>query len=462
MTPKPKTLDHVLAELLERRRARGLHRSLTTVPPGMIDFSSNAYLSLSTHAPVQAAFLTTLQSLAVNGSPLLGSGGSRLLDGNSLQAECLEETIAAFHNASAGLLFNSAMDANLGLFGCVPQPGDTIVYDELIHASVHDGMRLSRAGSKIPFAHNCVWTCEKSTNSQELGVLDALEGVLQALKSGVDGHVFVSGERNVFIAVEGVYSMDGDVVPLGEVVKCVEENLPEGNGHIIVDEAHSVGIFGQNGKGLTCQLGLEERVWARVMGLGKAMSCSGGRSTLGGDTALAEADVSSSGIVLCSKITRSYLINYARSLIYTTAMAIPSLTAIQVTYKFIMSGRAEPLLHHLRRITLQTHELLLELCLRLSPPRHVLRINPAEPKSPIIPVFTSQPRSLAQHCQRQGFMVRPIVAPTVPKGSERIRVCLHAGNTTEHVKGLIDAVEAWVVVAHALETGQSGGKKAKL
>jgi len=276
MSPKPDKLDHVLAQHLERRRARGLLRKLTTVPAGMIDFSSNAYLSLSTHAPVRTAFLAALQGLATTGSPLLGSGGSRLLDGNSPQAESLEDKIAEFHNAPAGLLFNSAMDANLGLFGCVPQPGDAIVYDELIHASVHDGMRLSRAGRKIPFAHNCVWTCKESSKPQDQEMLDSLEGVLQGLQSGDGGQQFTSGKRNVFIAVEGVYSMDGDVVPLAEAVKCVEENLPQRNGYIIVDEAHSVGVFGQKGQGLTCQLGLEERVWARVMGFGKAMSCSGG------------------------------------------------------------------------------------------------------------------------------------------------------------------------------------------
>ncbi|KAH8906423.1 PLP-dependent transferase, partial [Coniochaeta sp. PMI_546] len=429
-------LDIILAGLLDRRRSRDQLRTLTTVPPGTADFSSNAYLSLSTHTAVQAAFLSRLQHEAsTSPQSLLGSGGSRLLDGNSPYAERLERDIAAFHRAPAGLFFNSAMDANVGLFSCVPQPGDAIVHDELIHASVHDGMRLSRVapGKRIPFAHNLVWrtgsaklpSCANDNPCTSPRKLQSLETVLQDLQTGAEGHQFKSGEKNVFIAVEGVYSMDGDVAPLADVVQCIARSLPRGNGYLVVDEAHSAGIFGDRGQGLVCELGLEDRVWARVLGFGKAMSCAG-------------------GIILCSQTTRSYLINYARSLIYTTAMAFPSLASIEVTYDFLMSGQTETLLAHLRTILRQTHNLLLAVCARQRAPPHLLRVDPAAPKSPIIPVFTSRPRSLASHCQRSGFMVRPIVAPTVPKGSERIRVCLHAGNTISEIEGLVAAVEAWV------------------
>ncbi|KAB5578133.1 pyridoxal phosphate-dependent transferase [Coniochaeta sp. 2T2.1] len=421
MSQNGSPLDARLAALLDRRRARNQLRALTTVPPGAADFSSNGYLSLSTHPAVQAAFLARLQEQAPKS--LLGSGGSRLLDGNSSRAEQLERTIAAFHRAPAGLLFNSALDANMGLFGCAPQPGDAVVYDELIHASVHDGMRLSRvsADRRVAFAHNCVWDNEKNAG----GKLKPLETVLLDLQTGVDGHLFKSGERNVFIAVEGVYSMDGDVAPLKDIVECVSRSLPAGNGYLIVDEAHSTGIFGDRGRGLVCELGLENGVWARVLGFGKAMGCSG-------------------GIVLCSETTRSYLINYARSLIYTTAMGFPALAAIEVTYDFMIAGRAEPLLANLRSMVRLAHTLLLG------------------PKSPIIPVFTSQPRSLARYCQRRGFMVRPIVAPTVPLGSERIRVCIHAGNTHGEVEGLVAAVEEWVVagVSKTRDNQEGAGKVA--
>ncbi|CAI4212326.1 unnamed protein product [Parascedosporium putredinis] len=235
--PKP-NLDGILSDILARREAKSQRRRLTVVPPNCADFSSNAYLSLATRGDIQR-----------DKPPLLGSGGSRLLDGNSDFAENLEREIASFHRAQAGLLFNSGFDANVGLFSCVPQPQDTIVYDELIHASVHDGMR---------------------------GVGRSARYLLPITKTlaSEDEHVR-NGARNVFIAVEGVYSMDGDVAPLQEIVECVESLLPHGNGYIIVDEAHSTGIIGERGRGLVCALGLENRVWARLHTFGKAMSCSG-------------------------------------------------------------------------------------------------------------------------------------------------------------------------------------------
>jgi 8-amino-7-oxononanoate synthase len=471
-------LDGIFAQLLNRRQSRNQLRRLTTVPLGSVDFSSNAYLSLSSQPAVQGAFLARLQE-AMGSPSLLGSGGSRLLDGNSSYAESLERTIAAFHRAPAGLLFNSAMDANVGLFACVPQPGDVVVYDELIHASVHDGMRLSRAARRIPFAHSQVWERESSSpaeTSEGTPVGKSLEAVLQSLLESPDGALFQFGERNVFVAVEGVYSMDGDVAPLAEIVKCVESRLPNGNGYIIVDEAHSTGIFGDRGRGLVCELGLEDRVWARVLGFGKAMGCAGGeyypwKHLIQRKTKLTATNQPKQGLVLCTPTTRTYLINYARTLIYTTAMPFPSLASIETAYAFLASGQAEPLLTHLRLLIRETHALLLALCARHGPPAALLRVHPHEPRSPVIPVFTSRPRSLAEHCQRRGFMVRPIVAPTVPRGKERIRVCLHAGNTRKEVEGLVRALEEWLVAGKAgagekgpgpSEAGGAGEGKAKL
>jgi 8-amino-7-oxononanoate synthase len=276
MSAKVPHLDDVLADLLARRQSLNRLRRLTTVPPGTTNFSSNAYLSLSSHPEVQRAFLARLEAAitADTSAPgLLGSGGSRLLDGNSELAESLESSIAAFHHAPAGLLFNSAMDANIGLFSCVPQSGDVVVYDELIHASVHDGMRLSRSSRRVPFAHNCVYGGPSGIRDEQTGVtnrLTNLETVLRGLWEPTDE------VRNVFVVVEALYSMDGDLAPLKDIVECVERCLPRGNGYIIVDEAHSTGIFGDKGRGLVSELGLENRVWARVLGFGKAMGCAGG------------------------------------------------------------------------------------------------------------------------------------------------------------------------------------------
>lgn len=277
MKPGSDRLDGAFGKLLDKREAQGRRRRLTLPPTGAVDFSSNSYLSLAENPELKRRYIDLLQSSSDDFS--LGSGGSRLLDGNTRYIEDLETRIARFHNAPTGLLFNSGFDANSGLFGCAPQPGDVVVYDELIHASVHDGMKLGR-GRKIPFAHNSVEDCsrdERSGTSADAGAASGLRSVLKRLCDGQDGDAFCNGRRNVFVAVEGVYSMDGDVAPLREIVACVRECLPWGNGHIIVDEAHSTGIIGHRGRGLVCHLGLEDQVWARVHTFGKAMGCGGGK-----------------------------------------------------------------------------------------------------------------------------------------------------------------------------------------
>ncbi|KAM0340565.1 hypothetical protein ACHAPU_010401 [Fusarium lateritium] len=402
-------LEDQLAAQLAAREKRSQLRKLTTFPADNIDFSSNAYLSLSSVSEIRSAYQSLIESHAAS-PPLLGSGGSRLLDGNSKLAEDLERDIAVFHNAPAGLLFNSGFDANVGLVSCLPQPGDVVVYDELIHASAHDGMRLGRAGEKISFKHNCV---------DGHGGLDS---VLKALEH----------EKSVFILVEGVYSMDGDVAPLREIVNCVKKWLPT-NGYIIVDEAHSTGIFGCQGQGLVCELGVEKDIFARLHTFGKAMSSFGGESNT-----LVHNKANLVAIVLCSPITREYLINYARTLVYTTAMPFSCLASIGITYQYLQSGRADARLAHLWSLVNHTHKLLSSICST----NQSIHVNQA-PKSPIIPVFTSEPRTLAGFCQERGLTVRPIVAPTVPKGSERIRICLHAGNSIEEVEMLVKVISLW-------------------
>jgi 7-keto-8-aminopelargonate synthetase-like enzyme len=244
-------LERRLLDLLNRRVSNSTLRKLTLPQKGQVDFSSNDFLSLSTSEQLKAAFLEELQR---TGLPQ-GSGGSRLLDGNSEYAEALEREIARFHGAEAGLLFNSGFDANAGFFACVPQAGDVIVYDELVHASVHDGMRLSRAAKTIPFKHNSV---------------NDLTAVLQGLAAEDEG------ERNTFVAVESIYSMDGDVAPLKEIVAAVEGVVGVERSYVVVDEAHSTGVLGPQGRGLVCDLGLEHRIFARLHTFGKALASNGG------------------------------------------------------------------------------------------------------------------------------------------------------------------------------------------
>ncbi|KAJ0118018.1 aminotransferase class I and II [Diaporthe amygdali] len=380
----PSPLEATFSSLISRRRSRSLLRRLTTVPPGTVDFSSNDYLSLSTNPHIRQAFLDLVQrgyssrleqeSSSSSPPPQLGSRGSRLLDGNHPFADSLEALIAAHHNSPSALLFTSGFDANVGLFSCVPQPGDFIVYDELIHASVHDGMRLSRvpATRRLPFRHN------------------SASGLREVLKELARGETSVrKGSHSIFIAVEAVYSMDGDLAPLREILDVVQEVLPQGNGYVIVDEAHSTGIFGQQGRGLCCELGVEDKVFARVVTFGKAVGSQG-------------------AVVLCSKIAREYLINYARTLIYTTAMSFPSLASIKASYDFMIAGKTEMLLGHLQHLIRLTHRLLSRIVSSLAEDPSAPAILALAPLgdniSPIIPVFTPHPRSLASHCQAQGLM----------------------------------------------------------
>lgn len=246
----PSSLNARLQHLLDRRRKKSTLRNLTLPQSGQIDFSSNDFLSLSTNARLKDAFITEIRSAQLP----LGSGGSRLLDGNSAYAEALERDIAQFHGAEAGLLWNSGFDANAGFFSCVPQPDDVIVFDELVHASVHDGMRLSRAAQKVPFVHNSVAD---------------LRRVLREVSQ-------LPNECNVFIAVESIYSMDGDVAPLQQIVDTTAEIIGKERGHVVVDEAHSTGVLGFEGRGLVCELGLEKQIFARLHTFGKALACNGG------------------------------------------------------------------------------------------------------------------------------------------------------------------------------------------
>lgn len=257
MAPLDKPILKNYQALLDKRQANNGRRKLTIAPPGSIDFSSNDFLSLSQSSTLRSRYLA---EFAKASKLPLGSGGSRLLDGNSQYAEDLERDIAAFHHAPSALLFNSGFDANAGLFSCIPQAGDVVIYDEFIHASVHEGMRLSRAGACIPFKHNSMQDFERT-----------LEGLVAE-----DGQIR-AGTRNVFVAVETVYSMDGDVAPVIPILDCIDKYLPAANGHLIVDEAHATGVYGIAGRGIICHLGVEDRVFARLHTFGKALSCGGGK-----------------------------------------------------------------------------------------------------------------------------------------------------------------------------------------
>lgn len=222
-----------------------------------IDFCSNDLLSLGSNGMLRDAFF---EELARHPDFNIYSGGTRMMDGNYSYLEQVEQEIASFHRAETGLLVGSGFEANTAIFSAIPRPGDAILYDELVHASVHDGMAHSAARVKMPFRHNDV---------------DAFR---DALVSVLDSQPMIrDGLRCILISIESVYSMDGDVCPLLELIEVAKEVCPKGNAVFVMDEAHSTGILGPKGAGLVNELGCEKDVAIRLHTYGKALASGGGK-----------------------------------------------------------------------------------------------------------------------------------------------------------------------------------------
>lgn len=213
-----------LNERLAQRREADLLRTLVD-KSHLVDFCSNDYLGLAQSDPFKQLLN---HKLTQNATHQIGATGSRLISGNSLYIEQLEQKIATFHQAPTGLLFNSGYDANIGVFSSIARRGDTLITDELAHASIIDGTRLTHA-KRLRFRHNDLNDLEKK--------LRVAEG-------------------NIFVGIESVYSMDGDTAPLKEIVALTEQF----GAHLIVDEAHATGIYGTKGEGLVQAENLQGKI----------------------------------------------------------------------------------------------------------------------------------------------------------------------------------------------------------
>ncbi|KAJ7193794.1 pyridoxal phosphate-dependent transferase [Mycena pura] len=423
--PIPETsLDALLISALESREARGIRRRLpepTSISSttGLVDFSSNDYLSLASSPALRDAFLKKLCAAP----DILGSGGSRLLV-NGQAHSALEARLAQFFGSQAAILFNSGFDANVGFFSCVPQIGDVVVYDEYIHASVHDGIRASRASrAHYAFEHNS---------------MPAFRALLSKLLA--ERPELQSGQSSLFVAVESLYSMDGTFAPLAEIVKILDECFPQRNGYLVVDEAHATGIYGPQGRGRVAQLGLEKSVLARLHTFGKALAATGGASTLSFVPSLTTL----TAVVLTNPLIRDYLLNYARSLIYTTSLSSANIIAADTSFDMLMDGTAEQLSKGVLDLSRYFVEQLRPRLRNI--PIHLLSLplhQQSSLASPIIPIMTTRPRPLSAYLLARGMNARPITWPTVPKGKDRVRVCLHAGNTKADVDRLIAAMLEW-------------------
>lgn len=376
---------HSLMKKLEFRKESNALRSLP-IPKNLIDFSSNDYLGLASSGEL---FDEIHQYLIDNDFKKNGATGSRLISGNHSLYQNTEEYIAQFHLAESALIFNSGYDANVGFFSSVPQRNDVILYDELCHASIRDGIQLSNAKS-YKFAHNDVEDLEKLI-----------------CKFSSNSHL----PSSIFIAIESVYSMDGDSPNLEEMIQLCEKY----NCYLVVDEAHALGVFGDKGEGLIQILGLQNKVFARIMTFGKGLGCHG------------------AAVLGCQEL-KSYLVNFARSFIYTTGLSMHSVATILKAYEqLVINGTSIQKLKE--NIVFFNQE---KMRLGLKP---MFVYSKSAIQCAIIP-GNEKVKGIAIQLQEKGFDVKAILSPTVPEGQERLRICLHSYNTKEEISGLINCFYA--------------------
>jgi 8-amino-7-oxononanoate synthase len=358
-----------LADLVSRDRLRSL------VPQAGLDFSSNDYLGLA-----QSPSLRTAVQRALDRGVPIGAGGSRLLRGNHPEHEALEDEAARFFGSETSLYFSSGFAANTALFSTMPQREDLVLYDELIHASAHDGMRLGRADCRA-VRHNDI----------------------QAYADAVRDW---SGKGQIWIAVESLYSMDGDRAPLNELVTLADQY----DAVLLIDEAHATGVLGPGGCGLAAELeGRENVITLRTCG--KALGCEG-------------------ALVCGPRTVTDFLINRGRSFIFSTAPSPLMASAVRAALKILAT---EP----------ERRAELAKLCEVAAHKLHNHGV--VQSGSQIMPLIIGDDRqtmTAARRLQQVGFDVRGIRPPTVPIGTSRLRISLTLNIDDAALDALANALPA--------------------
>ncbi|WP_121966485.1 pyridoxal phosphate-dependent aminotransferase family protein [Myroides sp. N17-2] len=360
-----------LRKRLQERIDQGNYRQLKQYSSTATDFFSNDYLGLNQNKAFEQCLLDTVYA---NPKLLGGSTGSRLISGNSQIVEDVEQYIAEVHSVEEALLFGSGYQANLALFGNLPTPRDTIIVDEYIHRSVHDGCTLSRA-RKWKFKHN--------------DLLD-LERLLQQ----------ATGE--VYVAIESLYSMDGDLAPLEKIIALTQRY----GAFLIVDEAHAIGVYGL---GRVSELGLYPQIFATVITYGKAMGVHGAS-------------------VLGSVALKSALVNFGSPFIYSTSPSPLMAVSIRVAYEFILTHKD---LQEKLQGVIHTYQSLAPKGMSITAsPIQTIRLNKV---NNVTDLMTDLQKATINVC-----VIRP---PTVAVGTERLRICLHAFNTQEEIIQLFQIIK---------------------
>lgn len=367
----PASHERALKALLRRGRLRELESAAGA------DFTSNDYLGLAKSAELQRAVMAAL----ARGVPI-GAGGSRLLRGNHPEHEALEAEAARFFNAESALFFGGGFVANTAIFATLPARGDLIVHDELVHASAHEGMWLSKAET-VSARHNDATAFDEAIKTWRAS----------------------GGTGQVWIAVESLYSMDGDRAPL----KYLAEITARNGAVLVIDEAHATGVFGTNGRGLGAELEGQPNIIS-LHTCGKALGVMG-------------------ALVTCPSVIRDFLVNRARSFIYATA---PSpLLAAAVRAALEISARQSERRETLHKRVALAGELLHEKLGIVASGSQI---------QPIIVGSDARAVAFANAMRARGFDVRAIRPPTVPEGTARLRITLTLNTDDATVAALIDAL----------------------
>ncbi|MGG7549589.1 aminotransferase class I/II-fold pyridoxal phosphate-dependent enzyme [Chryseobacterium arthrosphaerae] len=360
-------------ESLDKRKEEGTLRRLKLQSDG-IDFYSNDYLGFARSKELQYLLL---QKITDDPQLLSGSTGSRLISGNSDIAVSVEKDIAQKHQFESALLFPSGYNANLALFSTLPSRHDVVIVDEQIHRSVHDACKLSNA-KKLKFKHNDIEDLENILKRQE-------------------GHCY--------IAIESLYSMEGDFAPIQEIASIASTYKAS----LIVDEAHAFGVFGH---GLIDKYQLQNQVSAAVVTYGKALGAHG-------------------AAILCNETVKSYLINFASPFIYTTSAQDFQWMSIKTGYDFLD----------------QNNELAEKLQNNIKVFRSRNLQSPSAETSPIQAIIipdNKKLKGLQDVLFKEGFLTYAIYSPTVKEGSERLRICLHSFNTEEEIVKLTGIIKEFI------------------
>ena len=381
-----KKLPKSLAEKLIKRDQDFALRLLSEQSK-LIDFSSNDYLGF---ANSEIIFDKTHQYLIDSALKINGATGSRLISGNHNLYTIAEDFIANFHKSETSLIFNSGYDANIGFFSSLPQRNDFIFYDELCHASIRDGISMSNAKS-YKYNHNDLEDLENKIKK-----IDLKNNTLE-----------------IYIVTESVFSMDGDSINLIELVELSEKY----NCNLVIDEAHALGVFGENGKGVLQELKIHDRVFARIMTFGKGLGCHG-------------------AAILGNNELKKYLVNFARSFIYTTGLSPHSVATILIAYKEL-ENQSNSI------VKLQNNIQFFNQQIAILGIKQLFVRNKSAIQSAIIP-GNKKVRAIAFQLQEKGFNVKAILSPTVPEGQERLRFCLHSYNSEKEISDVLQLLSTFV------------------